>query len=80
LRIISLPDNIHTSQAIETDDETQTEIETMSRKENAVAELIERGAENIKKEDRFGDTRSGWWMDQTFLGKDPVVALEVLLG
>jgi hypothetical protein len=52
----------------------------MSRKEIAVAELIERGAENIKKEDRFGDTRSGWWMDQTFLGKDPVLALGVLLG
>jgi hypothetical protein len=52
----------------------------MSRKENAAAELIERGAENIKKEDRFGDTRSGWWMDQTFLAKDPVLALGVLLG
>lgn len=46
----------------------------------AIDQLIERGAVNEKKEDRFGDTRSGWWIDDTFLGRDPIDALNVILG
>jgi hypothetical protein len=49
-------------------------------KNEARQQLIEAGAEYCKKEDRHGDTRSGWWMDDIFLGKDEKHALEALRG
>lgn len=51
-----------------------------SKEQDAMQQLKERGAENIKREDRFGETKSGWWLDETFLGKDPLVAIQVLKG
>ena len=29
--------------------------------------LIDMGAEHLKREDNFGDTKNGWWMDDCFL-------------
>jgi hypothetical protein len=48
----------------------------------AIKILIEKGATHEKKEDFSGDTKSGWWMDQTFLApyKMPQLALQVLEG
>lgn len=46
----------------------------------AVSILIEKGCENVIKEDRFGDTKAGWFQDDVFLGKDPVFALAILEG
>ena len=51
----------------------------MSRKD-AEAKLLEIGAEKLKAEDRWGDTRTGWWLDGVYLGKDPVVALNAVEG
>jgi hypothetical protein len=51
-----------------------------AKKDAAHAELIERGAVLQVAEDRFGDTKSGYWMDTCFLGKCPILALQVLLG
>lgn len=39
-------------------------------------ELLERGAEFIVREDRYGDTFRGWWIDEIYLGKTTKVALE----
>lgn len=58
-------------------------MKTKTRKEEqnkAIEELLERGAENVCKEDRFGDTRSGWWIDDVYLGKDPIAALRDAKG
>lgn len=49
-------------------------------KEQAIAELIERGATNEKKEDQHGETKTGWWMDTVFLAKNPIDALAALKG
>ncbi len=49
-------------------------------KADAIKILKEHGAENVIKEDRFGDTKAGWWLDDVFLGKDPVLACSVILG
>lgn len=54
--------------------------ESSKVKESAIDLLLEAGAQNAKKEDRFGDTRSGWWLDDVFLGKDPQHALQILKG
>ena len=50
------------------------------RKEQAIQKLLAAGAENLKKEDRFGDTKTGWWIDDVCLGKDPVEAVRVMEG
>jgi hypothetical protein len=52
----------------------------MMSKIEARQQLIEAGAEHCKKEDQHGDTRSGWWMDDIYLGKDEKLALEALRG
>jgi hypothetical protein len=51
-------------------------------KKEAIEKLIEMGATKETKEDFLGDTKSGWWMDASFLAKssDPNLALEALLG
>lgn len=48
----------------------------------AANELRARGAELLKAEDRFGDTKTGWWMDGVYLAptKNAVHALDVLEG
>jgi hypothetical protein len=46
----------------------------------AARELIVMGAVYEKAEDRFGETKSGWWFDTVFLGSDPVDALRVAKG
>jgi hypothetical protein len=53
-----------------------------NEKAEARAELLERGAALEKKEDRHGDTHSGWWMNDVWLGptNDPVFALLKLKG
>lgn len=38
----------------------------------------ELGARLEKREDRFGDTYSGWWLDEVYLGKDCRSALEAV--
>ena len=52
------------------------------RKAAAERELREMGAELLKQEDRFGDTKSGWWLDTVFLGpkNDPEYCLRVVRG
>jgi hypothetical protein len=53
-----------------------------TEKADAIEALRERGAENLKAEDRFGDTRVGWWLDGVWLApaNDPVAALRTLNG
>ncbi len=36
-------------------------------KAEAIKRLIEMGATHEKKEDHFGDTKSGWWLDTSWL-------------
>jgi len=52
------------------------------RKAEAVRELEAMGAERLKREDRFGDTKSGWWLDVVYLGpiSDPEYCLRVVRG
>ena len=42
--------------------------------------LIEAGAVREKREDVDGKTRSGWWLDGVFLGRDAKTAFEGLNG
>jgi hypothetical protein len=49
-------------------------------KAKAIAILKERGAESMKAEDQFGDTRSGWFLDGVYLCSDPVEAVRKILG
>lgn len=51
-------------------------------KQQAVEKLLEMGAENLKQEDRFGNTRSGWWLDGVWLAPacDPIRAVAVVEG
>lgn len=51
-------------------------------KEKYRQELVERGAKLEKKEDRFNETKSGWWMDDIWLApaNNPKEALAVLKG
>ena len=51
-----------------------------AREEERRKELLERGAEFIVREDRYGDTRRGWWIDEIYLGKTTKLALEKLNG
>jgi hypothetical protein len=46
----------------------------------AAVQLIDAGCVKEKKEDRFGETKSGWWQDTVFLGVNPVEALQALRG
>jgi hypothetical protein len=48
----------------------------------AVKQLIEAGATHEKKETEQGETKSGWWMDTTWLApyKMPQLALQILKG
>ena len=55
-------------------------MKTATKKAEAVKELLERGAANERREDRHGDTRTGWWLDGVYLGKDPVAALRNIEG
>lgn len=50
------------------------------KRSDAILELLSRGYENAKKQDRFGETKAGWWCDDVFLGKDPVEALRKANG
>jgi hypothetical protein len=43
-------------------------------------ELIEYGCEFCKREDRHGDTLSGYWLDGVFLGKTARDATEAIKG
>lgn len=49
---------------------------------DAVKLLEEAGATRETKEDRSGETRSGWWMDDVFLAplSNPKLALEAIRG
>lgn len=50
--------------------------------EVAAKELRERGCELLKGEDRFGETKTGWWQDGVWLApaNKPQDALRILLG
>lgn len=48
--------------------------------EEAKQELVAAGAKLERKEDREGRTRSGWWLDDVFLGKTAREALSGLRG
>jgi len=50
----------------------------MKTKDEIRAKLIEYGAKLEKKEDRSGQTRSGWWLDDSYLGKTEKQAWEAL--
>ena len=43
-------------------------------------ELTDAGAVREKREDRHGETRSGWWLDDVYLGRDSRTALESIRG
>ena len=49
-------------------------------KQDAIEKLIEMGVTHEKKEDQFGDTKSGWWMDTVWLApyRDPKGALDAI--
>lgn len=49
-------------------------------RDTAIRECLARGYENAKKENRFGETKTGWWCDDVFLGKNPVEALRIANG
>jgi len=51
-------------------------------KSEAVDRLIEMGATHEEKEDHFGDTKSGWWMDTVWLApySRPQDALQAIEG
>ena len=59
----------------------QAKGETMTKNE-AIDRLIEMGATHEKKEDHFGDTKSGWWMDTVWLApySKPQDALQAIEG
>ena len=42
--------------------------------------LIEAGATKERREDRSGDTKSGWWLDGVYLGSSDSAAVEALRG
>jgi hypothetical protein len=44
-------------------------------KEEAIRELREMGAELSKQEDRYGETKTGWWLDGIWIDNDPIRAL-----
>ena len=46
----------------------------------AIETLREAGAVLERREDRFGDTKGGWWLDGVYLAKDPRDAVRVMQG
>ncbi len=42
--------------------------------------LIEAGATKERREDRHGETKSGWWLDGVFLGSSDAAAVEAIRG
>ena len=44
------------------------------------SQLLETGATLEKREDRQGDTRTGWWLDGVFLGESVREALAAIRG
>lgn len=46
----------------------------------ALALLRDSGATLAKQEDRSGDTKSGWWLDGVYLGKDAKTAATSITG
>jgi hypothetical protein len=59
-----------------------TATKTKEAEAQAIKELKEMGADCLKREDRFGETRSGWWIDGVWLAptSDPVAALRYARG
>ena len=54
---------------------------TKKQKEQAAIDnLREAGAVLEKKEDREGKTRSGWWIDDVYLGSDACHAWFKVIG
>jgi hypothetical protein len=51
-------------------------------KAQLIEKLLAKGAKHEKKEDQYGDTKSGWWMDTVYLApyRMPELALQVLDG
>ncbi len=49
-------------------------------RQDAERELIEIGAKVEKKEDRHGQTKSGWWLDDVWLApvNQPKLAIEAI--
>lgn len=45
-----------------------------------VAELASKGAWCGRREDRHGETKSGWWIDDVYLGKTERDAMEAIKG
>jgi len=45
-----------------------------------LTDLRDRGAEFSRRENRHGETRSGWWLDGVYLGKTTRDAVERLNG
>ena len=52
----------------------------MTKHEQRVEYLIERGAKHERREDEWGDTKTGWWMDGVWLGVTERDAVERLRG
>lgn len=52
------------------------------KKDEAITQLEEAGAYLARQEDRHGDTKSGWWVDDVWIGPtaDPEAALRNLRG
>ena len=46
----------------------------------AIDNLREAGAVLEKKEDRDGKTRSGWWIDDVYLGRNAIDAWRAISG
>jgi hypothetical protein len=49
-------------------------------KDEAIKELKAVGAEFARRENAHGETKSGWWLDGVYLGKDAASAIEALRG
>jgi hypothetical protein len=49
-------------------------------KQQATQELESIGAVKETSDDRFGDTKTGWWLDGVFLGRDSMTALQAVRG
>lgn len=50
--------------------------------EDAIKKLLEMGAELLKAENRFGEIKTGWWLDGVWLApkNKPVDALRIVEG
>ena len=43
-------------------------------------ELEKRGASREKREDRHGDTKTGWWLDGVYLGRTTEESIRAMNG